>query len=1233
MSFEAVDRNVLFGVLAWQLGVVERETLMSAMYTWMTDKSRSLPDVLAAAGELSADDRRWVNEAVDRQLKKNDSDPAKTLANLNSVDDVCRKLREIAEGRATAETIAAPEQVDNVAKTRVPRHTVHDGKAGGDDFEVAGDAAPRSERFRIVRPLARGGLGEVFVAVDEELKREVALKQILSRHADSKTSRARFLLEAEVTGCLEHPGVVPVYGLGVQDDGRPYYAMRFIRGESLEDAIRKFHEANRDPLRDSGQRTVELRNLLTRFVAVCNTIEYAHSRGIVHRDLKPENIMLGPYGETLVVDWGLGRQMERQAGDLDEPAVSGDLGPANPSVERPTMMGSVVGTPQFMSPEQASGRLDLIRAASDVYSLGATLYALLTDQPPFVSADVRKVLRDVQTGKFPSPRQIRRDTPRGLEAICLKAMALRPEDRYSSAHLLADDIEHWLADEPVAALSETPVERAQRWMRRHRTLARAAAAALVVIAGVAWFAYAREAVLRNDLQIALTQEEKAKQEAVDARQLAVKNADMAEQERRRAEAHAHRAEQQSSLALATLKSVLFDIQAKLKNVPAAHAVRLSMLTTVIDGLKQVARSLETADDTDHSLVRAHLDLGDIFLQVGGGESAGATAEAQGQYERGVEVADKLYRNNPKSVPSRVDLASAYQRMGDVSMQRGNLTAGTDWLKKSLDLRRQLVDESAADAVLQRDLAASLQRLGMVYQQVGDFVVAQDFYAKFFDLSQQIAQRDPKNVEDRRNLSVSYERMGDIRLVQGKDREAEDFFKKSLEVRRALADEDANNAVARRDLSVTLDRLGDLAQKRGDGDAAVKLFEESLVLRKKLSEDDPHNAQAQRDLLVSYAALGDAALGKQELEKTADYYRQYHELAQKLAAGDPDNIQLQRDLATSFDRQGYAMSQSGKREEAREFYRKSHELLKKLADADPSNQRIQRDLAAACATLGDLTTQLNDFAAARGYFAEQLAVARQRMNEHAEDQASRREVIDALLRNGDLHLRLLELPAAAAELTEVIEGAQRAVTADPGDIGSRMSLANALGMLAQYDVLNRDPDSAAKHLQSSIAEMRRAVEKTDAVLQAQVTTWIKAQESLATLCTTAKTVIADPDAVAKQAEGDVPDLLDFAAAARLRAGKIDEARELLERLAKLEPADGAKRMLAARRYAAAAGLKSTGSNHTEFAEQAMNLLREAHKLKAFEDAIIAAQLEFAADFAPLRDRDDFKALLAQVRNKK
>jgi serine/threonine protein kinase len=167
-------------------------------------------------------------------------------------------------------------------------------------------------RYVIMRRHASGGLGEVFLARDGELNRDVALKGIQPRYADDDDLRARFILEAEITGGLEHPNIVPVHSLGKDDNGRPFYVMRFIRGESLMDAVRRFHseEANG---KQAGQRTLLLRRLLSCFVDVCNATAFAHSRGVIHRDLKPENVMLGPYGETLLLDWGLAKLVERDA--------------------------------------------------------------------------------------------------------------------------------------------------------------------------------------------------------------------------------------------------------------------------------------------------------------------------------------------------------------------------------------------------------------------------------------------------------------------------------------------------------------------------------------------------------------------------------------------------------------------------------------------------------------------------------------------------------------------------------------------------------------------------------------------------------------------------------------------------------------------------------------------------------------------------------------------------------
>ena len=194
------------------------------------------------------------------------------------------------------------------------------------------------------------------MAVDEQLHREVALKQLLESHCDDPGSRAHFLLEAQITGGLEHPGIVPVYGLGSHADGQLYYAMRFVRGETLKEAIERFYQADQVPGRDPGERTLAMRQLLSRLVAVCNAVAYAHSRGVIHRDLKPSNILLGPYGETLVVDWGLAKVVGREPEGMAETEAT--LRPEPWSDSGQTLPGSAVGTPAYMSPEQAAGQLE-----------------------------------------------------------------------------------------------------------------------------------------------------------------------------------------------------------------------------------------------------------------------------------------------------------------------------------------------------------------------------------------------------------------------------------------------------------------------------------------------------------------------------------------------------------------------------------------------------------------------------------------------------------------------------------------------------------------------------------------------------------------------------------------------------------------------------------------------------------------------------------------------------------
>ena len=409
-----------------------------------------------------------------------------------------------------------------------------------------GSVGDVGRRFTITEPdHARGGLGVIHLARDGELDREVALKAIRDERADDPVSRARFVREARLTGALEHPGIVPVYSHWVEyGTGRPRYAMKFIDGVQFDEAIAAFHRAH--PATGAGRalrsvgdrqaRSLERARLLRRFLDLCETVAYAHDRRVIHRDLKPQNVILGRYGETMLLDWGLAKK-------LDAPEAEGDPAPAEAEAEPgagdgtfSTVEGTPLGTICYASPEQVKGDRERIGPASDVYGLGATLYHLLTGRPPFLAEGrpLPTLLLAVFNGEFDRPRAVAADVPRALEAIVLKAMAREPADRYESARSLAEDLEHWLADEPVAAAPETTAERLARWSRRHRAWVRAGAASLAAVAAV--------------LLVALVLIDRARDRAVRERRNAEGQAEIADGQRRRAERETARAERETARA-------------------------------------------------------------------------------------------------------------------------------------------------------------------------------------------------------------------------------------------------------------------------------------------------------------------------------------------------------------------------------------------------------------------------------------------------------------------------------------------------------------------------------------------------------------------------------------------------------------------------------------------------------------------------------------------------------------
>jgi eukaryotic-like serine/threonine-protein kinase len=397
--------DLILGLRALRERLVAEPDLIAAFTLWEADETRSLGEILVERGSLDA-------PTLDRlQAATVGHDPAATV--------------EYTSPTSTGDASTA-------------------------------DAPPASGmRYQVLGLHSSGGLGEVYTALDTELDRRVALKELRARFAHDVMSQSRFLQEAEITGRLEHPGIVPVYGLGRHDDGRPYYAMRFVEGETFRAAIDRFHRGNPREIAPEDRELV-FRRLLRSVVEVCYAVGYAHSRGVVHRDIKPENIMLGKFGETLVVDWGIAKNLGATASEPSPGASDETLNLRDPVFM--TRPGSAIGTPPYMSPEQAAGDNDRIGPASDVYGLGATLYYVLVGQPPFSGDSVLDVIERVRRGVFPSPRRLRRSVDSALESICLKAMALEPNDRYASTLEMADALEKWLADVRYRAEQQSAME-------------------------------------------------------------------------------------------------------------------------------------------------------------------------------------------------------------------------------------------------------------------------------------------------------------------------------------------------------------------------------------------------------------------------------------------------------------------------------------------------------------------------------------------------------------------------------------------------------------------------------------------------------------------------------------------------------------------------------------------------------------------------------------------------------
>ncbi len=341
------------------------------------------------------------------------------------------------------------------------------------------DEGRAAGRYRVEEEIGRGGMGVVYRAFDRDLRRDVAMKVLRPGVAAEGDLVSRFVEEAQATAQLQHPAIVPVYEIGRDADGRLFFTMKLVRGRTLARVVALAREG--DP--ETAREFTPFR-LLETFVDICRAVHFAHQRGVIHRDLKPQNVMIGRHGEVQVRDWGLAKVV---AGD-GRPAprdAARDVSSSDVKTVRKradTIAGAIVGTPAYMPPEQVEGDPRFQSPIADVYALGATLFHVLTGRAPFVGASTEEVIAKVLDDPPPRARALDPGIAPELEAICARALAKEPADRYGSALALANDVQAYLEDRPVAALPEGPLRRARKWARRHPALVGSLAAVVIAAA-------------------------------------------------------------------------------------------------------------------------------------------------------------------------------------------------------------------------------------------------------------------------------------------------------------------------------------------------------------------------------------------------------------------------------------------------------------------------------------------------------------------------------------------------------------------------------------------------------------------------------------------------------------------------------------------------------------------------------------------------------------------------------
>ena len=876
--------------------------------------------------------------------------------------------------------------------------TAPDGQVRTADGQRTASDLPRGATVRyfgdyeIQKELGRGGMGVVYKARQVSLNRSVALKMIKAGVLADSAELQRFQNEAEAVALLDHAGIVPVYEVG-EHDGQRYFSMKLVEGGNLAESLPTFM-ANPSAAARLMAQTAE-------------AVHHAHMRGILHRDLKPANVLVDAEGHPHVTDFGLAKRVE---GDVEM-----------------TQSGAILGTPAYMSPEQATGRRGSITTATDVYGLGAILYALLAGQAPFGGDGIIETLDAVRTRPPESPRKLNAHVPRDLETICLKCLEKDPRRRYASAHALADDLDAWQRPEsgrsPRARVgADIKIERAWALVQTPAgALAGLSAATLIAVVAGATGMIAVQAKANTELRSSNTMLDVQRRLAQDREQIAIDSV-----------------KRYGDIVRET---------PELKNSPDLSKLRTLLLKEPRSFFKKLRDQLQlTRDTTPDSLTRlaaATVDLGLLTDEIGD------RSDALRIYHDALTIYQRLARENLADPDRTKDLARIYSAIAYI---QGGIGQSTEALA-SYGLARlafeALVREQPSAIGFQGELAEVHTNTATLQKATGRQAEALASYESSRKMLDRLTGENPKSVDFQLALALCHGNIGDMQGEQGRTVEALASLATSRDILEPLARENPAATIIQRQLAASHSNLGSMQVRSGRLGEALNSQKRAREILEVIAKDNPSATAFQSDLAASHNNIGALhSMTGHPIEAASASQERARAIHERLARENPSVTRYKNSIALTDFNIGICEIQASRMVDSIAWLEKGRAIWEALLQAEPSVIGYQRDLSACLSTLGAVQAQTGRKAPALASLNQARSLRESLLKQDPGSPILANALAGTLNNLAELHLSDRQFDSAKEKLLLAIEWQRKAIAANPHYPHYRRDLASHLNNLAR-----------------------------------------------------------------------------------------------------------------------------------------------------------------------------------------